>query len=331
MDTYNTRTPIGAPPANASTPWDSHPAPGPAGRATAPAGTAPATCTSPTRELSSIPPRIAERASRIGYKLKSYITWRKHASTPEPTKSRVFRQAEYILHLSIDPPHTSTRRDGRPSSPTSAGHLTASRARKLPTSGRSRPPAGKTGTAPNFHSPSPHAASRSPAATVTSYWTRSSARAPLPSPQPHSGAGAWATTSASPTSRSPNSASRPLVRTSSTPSTKTSRHSTARSRTGARHRAQNHSRCQQGSALSAASDHLPVAAGSWVGLQGTQNAHRQRDPPRAKPSPPSFPPSPHAGAPVTGAAFAAYANVCSRVDQGGGQRAGLRLRFGAAI
>lgn len=54
-------------------------------------------------ELSSIPPRIAERASRIGFKLKSYITWRKHASTPEPTKSRVTRQAEYILHLSVEP------------------------------------------------------------------------------------------------------------------------------------------------------------------------------------------------------------------------------------
>lgn len=52
-------------------------------------------------ELSSIPPRIAERASRIGYKLKSFITWRKHASTPEPAKSRVSRQAEYLLHLSI--------------------------------------------------------------------------------------------------------------------------------------------------------------------------------------------------------------------------------------
>ncbi|MDQ3240517.1 MAG: site-specific DNA-methyltransferase [Actinomycetota bacterium] len=52
-------------------------------------------------ELSSIPPRIAERASRIGYKLKSFITWRKHASPPEPGKSRVSRQAEYLLHLSI--------------------------------------------------------------------------------------------------------------------------------------------------------------------------------------------------------------------------------------
>jgi DNA modification methylase len=52
-------------------------------------------------ELSSIPPRIAERASRVGYKLKSFITWRKHNSTPEPAKSRVSRQAEYLLHLSI--------------------------------------------------------------------------------------------------------------------------------------------------------------------------------------------------------------------------------------
>lgn len=53
-------------------------------------------------ELCSIPARIAERASRIGYKLKSNITWRKLASTPEPAKSRVSRQAEYLLHLSID-------------------------------------------------------------------------------------------------------------------------------------------------------------------------------------------------------------------------------------
>ena len=53
-------------------------------------------------ELSSIPPRIAERASRIGYKLKSYVTWRKNTSTPEAAKSRVSRQAEYLLHLSID-------------------------------------------------------------------------------------------------------------------------------------------------------------------------------------------------------------------------------------
>jgi DNA modification methylase len=52
-------------------------------------------------ELSSIPPRIAERASRIGYKLKSFITWRKDTSMPEPAKNRVSRQAEYLLHLSV--------------------------------------------------------------------------------------------------------------------------------------------------------------------------------------------------------------------------------------
>jgi DNA modification methylase len=53
-------------------------------------------------ELSSIPSRIAERASRIGYKLKSFITWRKQWTMPEPAKSRVSRQAEYILHLSVN-------------------------------------------------------------------------------------------------------------------------------------------------------------------------------------------------------------------------------------
>lgn len=52
-------------------------------------------------ELTSIPPRIAERASRIGYKFKSFITWRKHAAMPESAKNRVSRQAEYVLHLSI--------------------------------------------------------------------------------------------------------------------------------------------------------------------------------------------------------------------------------------
>jgi DNA modification methylase len=52
-------------------------------------------------EQSSIPSRVAERASRIGYKLKSVITWRKHTSMPEPVKSRVTRQAEYILQLSV--------------------------------------------------------------------------------------------------------------------------------------------------------------------------------------------------------------------------------------
>ena len=53
-------------------------------------------------ELTSIPPRIAERASRIGYHFKSFITWRKHSVMPDSAKSRVSRQAEYILHLSVD-------------------------------------------------------------------------------------------------------------------------------------------------------------------------------------------------------------------------------------
>jgi DNA modification methylase len=52
-------------------------------------------------EQSSIPSRVAERASRIGYKLKSVITWRKDASMPEPVNSRVTRQVEYILQLSV--------------------------------------------------------------------------------------------------------------------------------------------------------------------------------------------------------------------------------------
>lgn len=52
-------------------------------------------------EQSSIPARVAERASRIGYLLKSYITWRKHTSTPEPVHSRATRQAEYVLHLGV--------------------------------------------------------------------------------------------------------------------------------------------------------------------------------------------------------------------------------------
>ena len=46
-----------------------------------------------------IPHRIAERASRVGYLVKSMITWRKDGSLPEPTLSRVTRASEYILHI----------------------------------------------------------------------------------------------------------------------------------------------------------------------------------------------------------------------------------------
>lgn len=101
MDTYNTRTPIrgnarerldemGAKPGSRRG-WTEH------GAVRHSAGHMYLDDT----ELSSIPSRIAERASRAGYKLKSFITWRKHTSTPEPVKSRVTRQAEYLLHLSV--------------------------------------------------------------------------------------------------------------------------------------------------------------------------------------------------------------------------------------
>lgn len=52
-------------------------------------------------EQCMIPQRIAERASRIGYYLKSTISWCKTASMPEPQQSRVSRNVEYILHLTL--------------------------------------------------------------------------------------------------------------------------------------------------------------------------------------------------------------------------------------
>lgn len=51
-------------------------------------------------EQCMIPSRIAERASRLGYYVKSTITWAKTSSLPEPQESRVSRNLEYILHLS---------------------------------------------------------------------------------------------------------------------------------------------------------------------------------------------------------------------------------------
>jgi DNA modification methylase len=46
-----------------------------------------------------IPALIAERASRIGYYVKSVITWAKTSTLPEPQESRVSRNLEYVLHL----------------------------------------------------------------------------------------------------------------------------------------------------------------------------------------------------------------------------------------
>lgn len=48
-----------------------------------------------------IPQRIAERASRIGYLIKSMISWVKTASLPEPQQSRVSRNVEQIIHLTV--------------------------------------------------------------------------------------------------------------------------------------------------------------------------------------------------------------------------------------
>jgi len=50
-------------------------------------------------EQALIPQRIAERASRLGYLVKSMISWRKDGSLPEPTRSRVTRSVEHIIHL----------------------------------------------------------------------------------------------------------------------------------------------------------------------------------------------------------------------------------------
>ena len=46
-----------------------------------------------------IPSMIAERASRIGFYVKTVVTWAKTSSLPEPQGSRVSRNLEYILHL----------------------------------------------------------------------------------------------------------------------------------------------------------------------------------------------------------------------------------------
>lgn len=50
-------------------------------------------------EQCMIPARVAERASRLGYHVKSVITWAKQSSLPEPQNSRVSRGLEYVIHL----------------------------------------------------------------------------------------------------------------------------------------------------------------------------------------------------------------------------------------
>lgn len=53
-------------------------------------------------EQCMIPQRIAERASRMGFFVKSIISWCKTSSMPEPQLSRVSRNVEYIIHLTKD-------------------------------------------------------------------------------------------------------------------------------------------------------------------------------------------------------------------------------------
>jgi len=50
-------------------------------------------------EQCMIPGKIAERASRLGFFVKSIITWAKTSTLPEPQESRVSKNLEYILHL----------------------------------------------------------------------------------------------------------------------------------------------------------------------------------------------------------------------------------------
>lgn len=50
-------------------------------------------------EQCMIPQRIAERASRMGYFVKSIISWCKTSSMPEPQLSRVSRNVEYVIHF----------------------------------------------------------------------------------------------------------------------------------------------------------------------------------------------------------------------------------------
>jgi DNA modification methylase len=51
-------------------------------------------------EQCGIPAKVAARASRLGYYVKSMISWKKEQSMPETVSTRVTRQVEYVIHLS---------------------------------------------------------------------------------------------------------------------------------------------------------------------------------------------------------------------------------------
>jgi hypothetical protein len=53
-------------------------------------------------EQCMIPGQVATRLARIGYYVRSTITWKKNGSMPETVGPRVTRELEYDLHLTVD-------------------------------------------------------------------------------------------------------------------------------------------------------------------------------------------------------------------------------------
>ncbi|HTH01901.1 MAG TPA: site-specific DNA-methyltransferase [Vicinamibacterales bacterium] len=51
-------------------------------------------------EQCGIPGRVATRLSRIGYYVKSVISWKKNGSLPETVETRATREVEYVIHVS---------------------------------------------------------------------------------------------------------------------------------------------------------------------------------------------------------------------------------------
>jgi DNA modification methylase len=82
-------------------------------------------------EQIQIPARIAERASRIGYYVKSTITWAKPYTTPEPQNSRVSRSLEYVIHLTKQRAPRFSREPYRQLPPTLGGRNTLLETDKL--------------------------------------------------------------------------------------------------------------------------------------------------------------------------------------------------------
>jgi DNA modification methylase len=52
-------------------------------------------------EQCQIAAQVASRASRLGYFVKSIISWKKNGSLPETVETRVTREVEYIIHLAV--------------------------------------------------------------------------------------------------------------------------------------------------------------------------------------------------------------------------------------